>query len=99
MKRSSQIGGDLKTNLKNVILQKHVYFLNWRLSPTIMHMGLHCNEATRIKELLPTILTYFFRQIRGALKLAMKHISICWSLTGAFTHGVSVVPGAHTFVV
>ena len=74
MKRSSQIGGDLKTNLKNVILEKYVYFLDWRLSPTIMHMGLHCNEATRIKQLLATIFTYFNRQIRGALKLALKHI-------------------------
>ena len=83
--RSSQIGGDLKTNLKNVILEKHVYFLDWRLSPTIMHMGLHpmhCNEATRIKELLATIFTYFNRQIRGALKLAMKHISITCPLQG-----------------
>ena len=69
-------------NLKSMILEKHVYFLNWRLSPTIMHMGMHCNEATRIKQLLATIFTYFNRQIRGALKLALKHISITCPLQG-----------------
>ena len=65
-----------------MILEKHVYFLDWRLSPTIMHMGMHCNEATRIKQLLATIFTHFNRQIRGALKLAMKHISITCPLQG-----------------